>query len=542
MAITETKADGTVRILQNGRWRDVTEDEQRVLEQGNVATALEAGGESFAGLKGLLQTVSSFGGRADRFRTDESIQAGQQQAREIGLGNLAESGERLDELERLSPGAAFAGQLGFEALTEALPGGLIAQGLRRAVKGAVGEGAEELAEQAGRRALGVGDAADPTRAVTSQEVGQIGGVLSSVGDDSVGAMSQAGREGLWRQLKRAPGMRKLLEKIEESVGTTRSTMTNDQRELISGGAAERVGFEFLPGQDKGNNLIAEIIKSQPFMADAYDPILTANARNLEARTLRAVGLPEGATFGRSSLRQADEELARRFEDVSGNVKPFALPDELRAALDDPDILTKNARFLFKVNESGQPLSGNQVMELRSRMNDALGSARSDRSQGVKAQHIQEQLQELDDLIGKNIRGGKQGDAWAQWKDTQQRWRVNIAMNGRGVVQPDGSISMKTLAANLEKTFERDFRKNLTQIEDGVVKAEGMPRDVAELLDFTRVARAFESNLGDSGTASRLAIQQILSGGLKEYGKQRLAAKFITDVLLDRPADAARLPN
>ena len=539
MAVTRTPEGRTQRILQNGIWRDVTEDEAEVLAEGAIQSTGRAAKASGGGLLGLLELLGSAAPSASRGRAgfsplQQQFQADMQQS---GLDRLVSTGEELDELERLRPGPAFAGQVLTEGLTELATGGFGVKSLARRGAREVAEGvAEGQARQTARRAVGAAN--DPNAAIDSEDITAIGGLVG----DSAGAMSRSERSGLWRTLKRSPALKNLLEKIEDQIGTQRATMSPDQRELLASGNAERLGFSFLPGQESGNNLIAEVIKSQPFMADAFDDVLAGNAQQFGNHMRRALGLGDG-TIGRNTFAEADREFSRRFGNVANSVNDFTLPTELRNALDDPEILTKNARFLFKVSEEGQPLTGTQAMELRSRVNDALSAASSDRAQGVKADHILEQLNDLDDLIAGNIEGGKGSDVWQGFMADRQKWRVNLAFNRPGSFTPGGDLSIKGLSGNLERMFQREFKKRLFQRDEaGRVIDDKMPEEVADLLDFTRIARDFESNLGDSGTASRLAIQQILSGGIKQYAKQRVAARFITDVLLDRPDIAAGLPN
>jgi len=542
MAITETLADGRTRIIEDGRWRDATQAEVEILQQGAFEATARASGQSFRGLRGVLNALGgSVAGAEAGFAADVETmqliqQAGQAQT-QGGLQEIAESGQAIEDLEFLRPGPAFAGQLLTEGLIELATGGfgvkaLAGRGVRRGVREAAEEGIERAARSVPVPAAGIAE-----NIITPEDATQLGGVLKSSGGD----LGAASSKGILAALGRSPTMRAILEKFEDIIGSSRQAVTPDQQTLIDTGAAERLGFQFLPGQKEGNNTITELVKSQPFLADSLDPIITANAKRGGDLIREALGLPPGP-LTRDTFREADEVFAREFENFSRELRPAALPDELRKAIDSPDMLTTKDRRVFRVTEPGEKISGERLLNLRSKLNRSLASARRG-DQGVLADEILEQMDALDLVIKANIEGGAKGAAWGRFMDTRQRWRVNLAFNRPGSFMPDGNFSVKRFSSSLERTFEREYRKRLLQRnEAGEVIDAQMPEQVADLLDFMRLGRTFESNLGDSGTASRLAMAELFKpGGGRNLIKQRMAAKFITDVLLNQPARAADLP-
>lgn len=534
MAQTYRDANENLHVLRGGIWRAATNEESELLEQNVVESSGRAFGEAFKGTLGLLSAAAGVVGRGG-FRGGGQLGGDDgfaQQLIDTGLGRAGESAAALDEREVLSPGGAFAGQFAELfvdplALVGAGAGGAAAksgasQFARRSMRGGNVGIRHDSAQREIMQLAGVADgpAVQSAANVTPEAMRTIGAVVDTFGAGSAGA---AERTGLWEGLKRMPVLRSMLEGLEDFAGTARP-ISADQRALIP--RMEQLGFEFFRGQREGNNLIGELVKSQPFMADAFDPILTANGRNLERRALRAVGL-EGDEFSRNGLRQAEDELGARFGRVAESIRPAALPDELRAALDDPDILTPRDIRLFGIADeaASEPVAGRDLMELRSRINDAFAAANSDRALGVRSRRILESLDALDDLIIKQIDDPAMVDLW---RDTQQRWRVVLALNSRGVVTESGELSLKRFNTSLERSFERQYRKQLFAPQDG-----SLPPDIVELMDYVRGARAFESNLGDSGTATRLALQHMVQHPV-QFTQQRLAASFVSDVLLDIP--------
>lgn len=386
-----------------------------------------------------------------------------------------------------------------------------------------------------RMAQRVQQAARPSpmmQTMAEQTTDEIGGVVSNFGMDSAGAAAQGG---MWEFLKSRPALRGTLEGLEDFIGTSRP-LTADQSRLLASGNAERLGFQWLPGQRAGNNVISDIMRSQPFMADALDPVVQANARQLNKLTAQAVDLTEDQ-MGRGALAGSRGAVGQRFEDVAARMPEVTLPESVVANVEKA--LTSAERQAYGISravegtERALSVQGRDLMQLRQKVAEEASNRASKEGQDVVQREFAQTVDAIDDAIESALRANGDDTTMALWQEARTRWRVVRALDRPGVVQPDGSISMKSLSLALEKEFDREFRRQLSAPAD-------FPQDVRDLLDYTRLARAFESNLGNSGTATRSAMGDIINSPVR-YAKQRAAAKFVSDVILNTPETAARLP-
>ncbi len=158
------------------------------------------------------------------------------------------------------------------------------------------------------------------------------------------------------------------------------------------------------------------------------------------------------------------------------------------------------------------------------MTDSAGSRRS--------RLLDETMDQFDDTIEQALIAGGDKQVLQVWQEARQRWRLVRALDRSTSFTKDGELSIKGLVNNFAKEFPVEFdRSTLT------INTSGMPDDMVELLDFTRVSRDFMSNLNDSGTGTTNALLQAITSP-KQFAQKRLASKFITDVILNNPAGTA----
>jgi hypothetical protein len=343
------------------------------------------------------------------------------------------------------------------------------------------------------------------------------------GGDSAGAAAQGG---FFEFLKNQPALKGTLEGLDEFIGLQRP-MSADQLKLLASGRADDLGFKWLPGQQQGNLAIGDIMSKSPFMNDALDPVIRSNADNLGRRVNKVLGLDDAEEFGRNTLGRGDEVLGGRFEQVAENLPEVTIRGDTANVVDD--VLTPleaKAYGLGAVEEGAERelrAGGRDLMDLRKKLVDesTRRSAREGQDKVVRA--TQEAIDEIDSLIEKSLEAAGDTETLALWKDTKLRWRVRRAVENS--VGTEGDVSLKKLSANLEREFKKEYKGRLLQPEDFGNE------DVRDLLDYTRLARTFASNLGDSGTASRTAFESMVTKPFG-YAKQRVASKFISDVLLN----------
>jgi hypothetical protein len=298
------------------------------------------------------------------------------------------------------------------------------------------------------------------------------------------------------------GLNKLLDLVFEP-----GTLTPQQQALIPVG--DRVGFKWLPGQKSGNRMFLDSLQSHPITAQAFAPELAANADRLKELLINSLGLKGQVSvdgFGKGILRLSRQTLGGKFDDFRNAIPEgelIGLSDDSIATIKEvPSNLSTSQRRLIKL----EAMDGKQAFEVRSRLNKKVSELYR-RGEATAADDLLDAMEELDDAIGQKL-GPEKVEAW---RTTRQQWRVRIATKKPNVITGDGDVSLKRLTAELERSFEREFGETLIP-DEAFRKANP---EIADLMDFTRVARSFASNLPDSGTATRQTIGRILQGDWSE---------------------------
>ncbi len=495
MAITSTNQAGERYILEDGAYRRIDDREREILDQSTLSVAKDSAVSLLKGVGKILQ--------AGQIRGDSSSLIDE------ALGEF----QTFGELTELRPGASNIGTGALEIGT-----GLLASAIKK--------GGTRLATQSARRA---GRAApQPTvKAANDETLVEVADLVNTFGADTAGA---AARGGFMANLMRMPRFKASMEHLQQFIGGHRPLTGQQQRFLapgVDGGQSEveRVGLALLPGQDTGNGIIAEVVLRDPLMRDSLDHILSANSDSLLTKMTRALGLDPG-DYGRDIRQLGRDKVGERFQTVAAGINDFDIPEELATQIDE--LLTVGERATINVAE--ESIGGSDAMDIRRLISEELAGARTDPALTRKTRELDQLLESFDDLLESNMDEG----LMQEWSHARSQWRVVRALDRRGVVQQDGSISVKTLVNALEREFPFEF--NRTALTQG-----NLPGEITEFMDFARVSRTFMSNLNDSGTATGNSVMQAIMNPI-QFGKKRLASKFITDVILNRPDLADALPN
>jgi len=289
--------------------------------------------------------------------------------------------------------------------------------------------------------------------------------------------------------------------------------------------AERLGFQFIPGQIQGSKLLTEGVMTNPILRTAVEAELASNRRLLQTNAARTVsGMGDDAVFDADTIGEMAEVIGRKFDAVRDAVRPSEIPDTL---LDDmAPLLSPKQRRLLGVSASENnaiTVGGRDLMDMRSRLNSQMADAFKRPGEFTVGTDIADIIEDIDDIIEASI--GESGIA--AWRRARTEWRFFRIFDKPGVVDLDtGRLNILTLRNNLRRDFKSQFGRQSFGQRQGLTTAQ------SDFLDTVRVSGAFKENLGDSGTAGRSLASQLLTSP-KAAGKAFIARRFIE-------AEAARL--
>lgn len=452
----QTTADGQPWLLTASGWKEITlqEAEQRTASGVERFGRGVLTGQSF-GVAGALGNVAPFA--ADVAGVGVGVRAGVRGGASAVQSFLGGGGARARQVQGAVPGSAIAPDPATAARS---------------------------AEVRGAMAM---DLSNPTMAIEREAAVR-----------SVGAAER----------------RSFLEDIRDEFNSP-AELTPAQMAAIP--EAERLGFQFLPGQIQGSRLLLEGVMSNPILRTAVEAELSSNRRLLQTNAARTIEGLDDAIFDADTIGDMADTVGARFDDIRNQVGSVELPGVL--ADDVAPLLSAKQRRGFQIRPEAnttERLSGQDIMDIRSRLNQQMADAFKRPGGFTEGTDIADIIQEIDDIIEATI--GPEGIE--AWRKARTEWRFFRLFDRPGTIDLDtGNINVRTMRNALRRDFKKEFgrksfgkRANLTQAQ-------------SDFLDTVRVAGAFKENLGDSGTAGRLISSKLLTSPV-DAGKAFLMRAFL----------------
>jgi len=401
--------------------------------------------------------------------------------------------ERFSALQAARPIATGAGEIAPALATAPLSGGYLAQGAIGGLYGLVSEGLAGAAAGAAGGAAGVGIGRLAGRVVNgirhaARMVGR--GVVGEATGELAGTL---GREGI-----EATAGRTVTEATEASgvVGRAGGQLTDEQVQAARAGT--RLGMRLTAGQRSGSRpqqLFEASMKSDPLAAEIFEPLRLNNQTILNRSAMKAMGSRAAEPSG-EALLQVGDDLGRVFEETAEQIGRADIPGELAERI---GAIRRTEPFL-ELAEAGTEVSGRDLMAIRSRLIKAGAGAWRNGDQ-IKAEFIDETVDQIDDLAGSQLDEAAQ----AAWKGARARWKVFRAVQSGQAVTGEGNIAARSLSGALKRVYPswRVGRR--------------LPGEAGELGEAIRFSLAFPAAVGDSGTATRLSLQNLVHRPARTVG-------------------------
>jgi len=434
----------------------------REAQQAQMPTAAESVSGPEAALIGAGRSLTSLGrGIGDLFARGAGLEGMQQNiaARE------AEETPLYAELQQERPGATMAGEVAPYLATAPL---------------SMGSGAAGLAAKAGMGALLPAlEHGAPTERLQAGAAGAAGGLLGA----GIGA-------GLGRAIR--------------PVGAKASQAVGDLADR-----AKALGLKTTPAIESGSRPLAVAeasLRSSPFASQPLAAAGRANQQTVNQVAARSIG-ETAEDLSAETLDRAARRIGQEFEAVAdiptvqlGN--SFASQvgqveaDFADAVLQDfaRPVVTKAIETAKQV-ASGS-VTGRQALDFTSRLGKQARSLSRGAKSDPEAAFILSGLKDaMDDAVMRSA-GPEMAERLTA---ARQQWRNLIALENPGVISDPitGDVSAATLANVLRRQGGSSF---------------GRGRQQGELAELAAVGKAMRPAIGDSGTASRMAVPMLGLGG------------------------------
>lgn len=393
-------------------------------------------------------------------------------------------------LEQFYPTASTAGTVAGMLAPFAL--GPLAPG------GAGGTMAERVAARLGQQAASGGERAAMGGGAAAAPLGG----ARSVGAAESGMATDAGR------IQESGLVSKFLDELTGGAGE----MTADQQALIKVG--DRLGMEALPGMrgradSPGRQWMAAYM-SHPSVKFAINDTLEHNAARIEQLAMGALKSPD-QPYGVEGVATALERLGARFDRVRDSLpENLTLPPDLAEGIRG---VAKVAPELDGVLAETGAITREDLFRLRSDLNLHATDLMATPGQRLRGNRVGQVSAQLDDFIREQLGP----DMAREWRDAREGWLFGQLMQKPGVMQPDGSISWRTMRGVLSREMPDAYRLTL-EGPRGNLSAEA-----ADFMDGIRWANAFGDLVPNSGTATRQAIGKM---SIRDHAKAVILRRYI----------------
>ena len=372
--------------------------------------------------------------------------------------------------------------------------------------GAAGTMAERVAARLGQQAASGGERAGvagvaPAAGARGAGVAPVGGARS-VGAAETGMATDAGR------LQESGLVARFMDELTGGAGE----MTADQAKLIAVG--DRLGMEALPGMrgraDSPGRMWMASYMSHPSVKFAINDTLEHNAARIEQLAMGALKSPD-QPYGVEGVATALERLGTRFDRVRDSLpENLTLPADLAT---DIQGVAKVAPELDGVLAESGVITREDLFRLRSDLNLHATDLMAAPGQRLKGNRVGQVSARLDEFIREQLGP----DMAKEWKDAREGWLFGQLMQKPGVMQPDGSISWRTMRGVLSREMPDAYRLTL----EG--PRRNLSPEAADFMDGIRWANAFGDLVPNSGTATRQAIGKM---SVTDHAKAVILRRYI----------------
>ena len=277
--------------------------------------------------------------------------------------------------------------------------------------------------------------------------------------------------------------------------------------------ADQVGFTLTTGERINSDTMRQIesgFRKQPGGPPRGKQIVRENQETLNGLWGDAMGVGKVQKITPEIMGQARENAGREFNqaanlaDEAGGVAVNDVPARVAGVraergtslIQDEQVTEALGKLEKFANQQGS-MSARDFMATRSELNAKMRQAASN-SEGLLAQAYGDVINAMDDAF----EGSAGPEARALYDAAREHQRFIITLErGKGVNLDRGNVNPTTAGTSLRKTFKQEAgRGDPGDLSDAGVNA----------IEGTQAANYFSDIVGDSGTATRTFVQELIS--------------------------------
>jgi hypothetical protein len=276
-------------------------------------------------------------------------------------------------------------------------------------------------------------------------------------------------------------------------------LNKPMRQIMDRG--REMGFKATPGQASGSRALQQLeakLESQPMTSGPFNAIKENNARLLATKAADAIGV-KSSTLDSATLDKAFTRLSGIFDDAADDVPRAINPQEFLSKYGAVQQELRGVSKGFGNHELVNDLvdmaregtaTGKQLQTLTSKLGKSaykeMTSQAGDRELGMG-------LYQMKDYVDDLLQQGMDGKRLSRFSEARQQYRTLMMLTSRtGAINPSTGIpNARSIASILQGKDKLGFMRG---------------RNKSDFYDAVRFAQAFQSIVGDSGTATRTPMQ------------------------------------
>jgi hypothetical protein len=312
-------------------------------------------------------------------------------------------------------------------------------------------------------------------------------------------------------------------------------LTTDELGVLAG--ADRAGMQVTPGQRVGSLQARKLeagLSSNPMTSPIFDAIDQANKTQINRLAAQAMGVEGADSVGAAVRAQAESQIGSAFKQVGqaiGDVDTKALHSGLKNAAEAEatrGLPTSDAWKVLKQFEKGMAaraeavagagadvIPGAELVTMRSAVSKDIRAAYAN-GKPRQAKALGDALEVIDESIAAAARAQGRLDVVENYGKAREQWTVLKALDMGGATT-DGNV-LPGQAFNLIKRADKTGLWGIADEAGQTTQRMGTGRigeeplgDLYDALRFT-VSQVGKPVVGNSGTATRSAVGQIMQGG------------------------------
>jgi len=286
--------------------------------------------------------------------------------------------------------------------------------------------------------------------------------------------------------------------------------------------ADDTGITLTTGERVNSDTMRQIesgFRSQPGGPPRGKEIVRENQETLNRSWSRAMGAGDEVKITPEVMDQARRNAAAEYNaaaEAAGTVDVRGVPRIVRetregrgtSLIQDEQVQEALASLdAFENVEGG--MAARDFMATRAELNTKMRNA-AQKGDGLLQQTLSDVINAMDEAF----EGSAGPQAAALYKQAREHQRFILTLErGKGVNLDQGNVNPTTAGTSLRKTFKQEAGRG----DPGDLSDAGI-----DAIETTRASNYFKDIVGDSGTATRLAVQELISNPAKllQMGVQR----------------------